>query len=124
MGNKTQAEMETKAELVAVDAPPVGSGERTGVWKRRLAPLQTDENTGQWFRVFVTSLAQARTYKWNLENGKLKAPTGIFEYAAGSLDEATEDGDAGLFARYIGPEDESEAEVEVEAPESEDADQE
>ena len=120
MGNKTQAEMESKAELVAVDSPPVGSGERTGVWKRRLAALQTDENTGQWFRVFVTSLAQARTYKWNLENGKLKAPAGIFEYAAGTLDEPTEDGDAGVFARYIGPEDE--AEVEDEASESIEAD--
>ena len=118
MGNVSQEAIAVKAELVEVDAPPVGSGERTGVWKRRLGALQSDENTGKWFRVFATSLAQARTYKWNLENGKLKAPAGIFEYAAGNLDAPTEDGSvAGLFARYIGPEDE--AEVEVEASDAE-----
>jgi hypothetical protein len=76
--------------------------------------LQADENVGQWFRVFTTSLAQARTYKWNLENGKLKAPTGVFEYAAGTLDEPVGEDEAGVFARYIGPEDEAEVEVEGE----------
>lgn len=123
MGNKSQEAIAVKAELVEVDSPPVGSGERTGVWKRRLGALQTEENQGKWFRVFATSLAQARTYKWNLENGKLKAPAGIFEFAAGQLDEPVvgDDGKesvAGLFARYIGPEDEAEV-AEVEASDAE-----
>ena len=116
MGNKSQAEMEVKAELVEVDAPPVGSTERTGVWKRRLGAIATPENQGKWFRVFVTSKAQASSYKWNLTHDKLKAPEGIFEYAAGPLDEPTAEGTHGVYAKYVGPE----PEVEVEDSEDED----
>ena len=114
MSNKSQEAIGDRATLVAVDAPPEGSGERTGVWKRRLAPLMAPEAIGGWFRVFTAPLAQARTYKYNLEKGILKAPEGVFEYAAGPLpaDEVEGENDGGVYARYLG---EAEPEVEVEA---------
>lgn len=116
MGNKKQADMESATEVVKVDAPPARASNREGVWKRRLSVCVADE--GQWYRVFVTTKAQAATYRYNLSKGTLRAPEGIFEpelddegkpvyhvpfeFESGPLTEPTADGDHGVFARYVG----------------------
>lgn len=132
MANKHQDEMEQETVFIDGDLPASGEG-RQGVWKRRLEPLMTDEGTGRWAQVFVTSPNQARTYAWALAKG-LKATLGLRDEEGNKIEGGLKpptpaagytflftsrivDGEGVVYAKYA----EVEAEAEVEEADTEEA---
>lgn len=120
MSNRSQNDMEQETVFIEGDLPEGGSEDRQGVWKRRLAPLMTEEGTGKWAQVFITSVSQARTYKWSLSkaDGGLQAPKPeegfAFTFAARTV---TIDGEQKgvVYAKYAAVEADADTEADTEA---------
>lgn len=92
-------------EVVLIWEEPPAFGGGSGKWVRALAPLL--ERPGAWARVFAARDAQvAGSAVRNLRAGRVHIPPGKFEFRWCHVD-----GVACVYARYIGPEDESSTET-------------
>lgn len=89
------------AEPVWMDPEECATGER-GKWIRLLTPLM--DHPKRWALVDTKPSGKtAATAAMNLRRGVSRHPEGRWEFASRKL----EDGHSGVFARYLGPEEDT-----------------
>ena len=88
-----------KQEIVWTDPPRQSASQDNGVWVEQLTPVM--ERPNMWALIRTGDIVSMRNAKSALSTGRVIRPAGRWEFVTRTLDR--EKGEAGLWARYLGP---------------------